>query len=233
MSIDKKLGWVKFHRKAVESSVFQNMKTWYVWSWCLLKANHKTNYFPFNGKDIMVERGSFITGRSKALQELHGITPQTYRSTIDYLKATNRITTKTTNRFTTITICNYDEYQDLNSLDDQQDNQQNNKPITNQQPTNNQPITTNKNEKNDKNEKNEENNARRKNSFMPPSLEEVKAFFKERGFTQESAVKAWNHYDLFNWHDTSGKPVLNWKQKMNSVWFKPENKIVERKLMIP
>ena len=116
---------------------------------------------------------------------------------------------------------------------DQQDNQQTNQPLTNQQPTTNQPLTTNKNYKNYKNEKNEENNARRKSSFLPPGLEEVKAFFKEKGYTEEAAIKAFNHYDLAKWHDTSGKQVLNWKQKMNTVWFKPENKIVVRKLMIP
>lgn len=78
-----------------------------------------------------------------------------------------------------------------------------------------------------------ERNKGKRSSFMPPSLEEVKEYFKFRGYTEESAVKAWNHYDLADWHDTSGKPVLNWKQKMNTVWLKPENKIVEHKLMMP
>lgn len=64
-----------------------------------------------------------------------------------------------------------------------------------------------------------------KKKFIVPSLEEVKQFFKEKGYTQESAIKAWNHYNFASWHDTTGKPVLNWKQKMNTVWFKEENKI--------
>lgn len=61
--------------------------------------------------------------------------------------------------------------------------------------------------------------------FIPPSISEVIDFFAERGCTQESAQKAFNHYDLANWKDTNGKQVLNWKQKMNTVWIKEENKI--------
>jgi hypothetical protein len=57
-----------------------------------------------------------------------------------------------------------------------------------------------------------------------PSLEEVKQYFDENEYSPEAAIKAYNHYSLANWHDVNNKPVLNWKQKMNIVWFKPENK---------
>ncbi len=63
--------------------------------------------------------------------------------------------------------------------------------------------------------------------FTPPELFEVEAFFCEKGYTQLASHRAFNHYDLANWHDTNGKPVKNWKQKMNTVWFKDENKIPE------
>jgi len=64
-----------------------------------------------------------------------------------------------------------------------------------------------------------------KKVFVPPTLDEVKIFFSEKGYTENSAVTAFNHYNLANWHDVNGKQVLNWKQKMNTVWFKDENKI--------
>lgn len=60
--------------------------------------------------------------------------------------------------------------------------------------------------------------------FIPPSLNEVKAFFKEKGYRLNIAQIAFDHYNLADWHDTEGKPVKNWKQKMNTVWFKDENK---------
>lgn len=61
--------------------------------------------------------------------------------------------------------------------------------------------------------------------FKPPTLQEVKEFFKEKGYMDKIAVTAFNHYDLAKWHDTKGNPVKNWKQKMNTVWFKDENRI--------
>ena len=66
-----------------------------------------------------------------------------------------------------------------------------------------------------------------KKNFIPPSLDEVKLFFSENNYKEEIAIKAYNHYNYANWHDANGKPVLNWKQKINTNWFKPEHKIPE------
>lgn len=68
-----------------------------------------------------------------------------------------------------------------------------------------------------------------KPQFIPPLIEDVISYFLENGYSEESAKKAFNHYSLANWHDTEGKPVLSWKQKMNTVWFKEENLIKPEK----
>lgn len=60
--------------------------------------------------------------------------------------------------------------------------------------------------------------------FSPPTPSEVESFFTENGYTAEAARRAFNYYTDANWHDAEGKPVLNWKQKMRGVWFKPEHK---------
>jgi len=75
----------------------------------------------------------------------------------------------------------------------------------------------------------------KKRIFIPPTIDEVKIFFAEKGYTEEGAIKAFNHYALANWHDTNGKQVLNWKQKMNTNWFDDKNKIStnEHKPMMP
>jgi hypothetical protein len=44
------------------------------------------------------------------------------------------------------------------------------------------------------------------------------------GYTKESAIKAFNYYDCAGWKDSKGNKVRNWKQKMQAVWFKDENK---------
>ena len=64
-----------------------------------------------------------------------------------------------------------------------------------------------------------------KNIFVPPTLEEVKSYFKEKGYKEETAITAFEYYNVSNWHDKNNNQVKNWKQKMISVWFKEENKI--------
>lgn len=87
------------------------------------------------------------------------------------------------------------------------------------------------NETNNTSSKKEEGIARplKKESkrFVPPTLEEVKCFFKEKGYTEESAKTAFEYYDIADWKDSKGQKVKNWKQKMFSVWMKPENKLKE------
>lgn len=61
--------------------------------------------------------------------------------------------------------------------------------------------------------------------FTPPTEEDVINYFLEKGYTEESAKKAFQYYDEGNWKDASGRQVKNWKQKMIGVWFKDENKI--------
>lgn len=66
---------------------------------------------------------------------------------------------------------------------------------------------------------------RRKKIFVPPSLLDVREYFTENGYKPDVGEKAFKGYNEANWHDSHGKPVLNWKQKMINVWFKDENKI--------
>jgi uncharacterized protein YdaU (DUF1376 family) len=67
----------------------------------------------------------------------------------------------------------------------------------------------------------------KKNDAIPMETvneNEVIDYFILNGYKKEIAIKAFNYYNEANWHDASGKKVLNWKQKMQSVWFKEENK---------
>lgn len=64
-------------------------------------------------------------------------------------------------------------------------------------------------------------------SFIPPTLEEVKEFFKEKGYNEIGAKKAFDYYEAGGWKDGKGNQVKNWKQKMLGVWFRDEYKINE------
>jgi hypothetical protein len=69
--------------------------------------------------------------------------------------------------------------------------------------------------------------------FVPPTLLEVKEYFKEKGYTESSAIKAFEYYESNSWKDSQGNKVKSWKQKMIGVWFKDENKSFESNVSKP
>lgn len=65
-----------------------------------------------------------------------------------------------------------------------------------------------------------------------PTLTQVQEYFTANGFQKELATRAYNMYNtsvednpkLKYWRDSRDNPIKNWKLKMQSVWFKNENK---------
>lgn len=64
--------------------------------------------------------------------------------------------------------------------------------------------------------------------FMPPKLEEVEAYCKERN-NYVDAKRFFDYYSAGNWKDKDGKPVKNWKQKMIANWERNATKPIEKK----
>jgi len=58
-----------------------------------------------------------------------------------------------------------------------------------------------------------------------PSLEDVRAYFKSKGYSLEAANKFHEYYETTSWRGANGAPILNWKGKALSVWFVDKNKI--------
>lgn len=72
-----------------------------------------------------------------------------------------------------------------------------------------------------------EKKRRIKKPFIKPEITDVIEYFTENGYNNISANKFFNFYNVSDWFDSKGNPVINWKQKAQSVWFKDENKIQE------
>jgi hypothetical protein len=102
-----------------------------------------------------------LTGWSQ-ISKGTGLTRQEIRARLELLKNLEILTIKTTNRFSIITICNYDHYQD--SIVERQPTD---KPPSNQQ------ATTNKNDKNEKN-----NNGRSRKE-TDPRVKEFLTYWEE------------------------------------------------------
>lgn len=109
--------YVKLFRKSLESTVFQNANLWQVWSYCMMRANHKTTSILFEGKEIILQPGQFICGRyegSKACK----MKPSTFRNQITKLKQVKCLDTKSDNKKSIITIVNWNRYQGSLNLSD-------------------------------------------------------------------------------------------------------------------
>lgn len=62
---------------------------------------------------------------------------------------------------------------------------------------------------------------RNRKQFTPPTIAEIEAYIKEKGLNV-NPTKFFTYFDASNWVDSTGKPVLNWKQKL-IVWDSHEN----------
>lgn len=145
-------GYVKLWRKTLDSGILKNPELFLFWAWCLMKATHKPCKTLVGFQEIELNPGQFIFGRNKAAVELR-LTPMKVRTCVQSLSNMKNITIKSTNKFSIITIANWECYQSEQNEINQQVSQQ----LTSKQPANNQQLTTNKNDKNNKNEKNDKN----------------------------------------------------------------------------
>jgi len=73
-----------------------------------------------------------------------------------------------------------------------------------------------------------ENKDKEKKRFVPPTLDEIELFCKERN-NGVDAKRVFDYYNSANWKDGRGNQVKNWKQKIIAVWErsaeKPTNKV--------
>lgn len=101
-------GFVKIHRKMLQWGWYQDSDVKSVFLHLLLTASYKET--EWMGKKI--HKGQVVVGTEKMAAEL-GLTRQTVRTAISKLKSTNEITTESTNKFTIVTLVNWEEYQIL------------------------------------------------------------------------------------------------------------------------
>ena len=141
-------GFIKLWRKSIDSAVFQDANLWKLWTWCLIRANHKDVFVPIKtgrGQTVIeLKRGQFIFGRRTAAKALK-MKPSTIGYRLQILEKLQNLDRQVNHHFTIVTIRNYDKYNDIkNNLDRQ---------VNHQLSTNCPPTDTDKNVKNYKNEK--------------------------------------------------------------------------------
>lgn len=119
-------GWIKLHKKLLNNPIFLNPKILQLFLYCLLSANYEEKRFLWNGKEQIVPRGSFITGRKRIAEETKQAETTIHRS-LKVLSDLGMIFQHTNNKFTLIEVVNYHIYQ----VSDLESEQQLNNTFTN------------------------------------------------------------------------------------------------------
>jgi hypothetical protein len=126
-------GWIKLHRRLLNWEWFTTPNMTQLFIYLLLTATHKDGKF----KGYNIKRGQTVVGLT-SLNKKTGISVRSLRTCINRLKSTGEITVQATNKFSIITICNYDSYNDnKNGSDRVSDMQADNQPTGNRQATDN------------------------------------------------------------------------------------------------
>ncbi|EOH58841.1 hypothetical protein [Enterococcus mundtii] len=143
------LGYIKLYRKVTSSFVWTNSDMFKLWILCLMKASHEDRKFLFNGQEVRLTSGQFVTGAHAIAKEYNEGVPSdkaiAWRTLWRWLKKFENeelLTIQSNARYSVITIINWSDYQSSD------------KPVTSDGQSNDKPVTTNKNDKNDKNDKN-------------------------------------------------------------------------------
>lgn len=144
-------GWIKLHRCLIKKAIWKNHNLFRVFSWCLLKANWQEEYEEMVGMTkVVLNPGQFVFGRFKAAKEL-GLKPSTLVDCLKWLKTNTTIDIKSNNKFSVITVINWELYQsDEDEPDTKSDTKSDNTPTTSRQQ-----ADTNKNTKKSKKSKKE------------------------------------------------------------------------------
>lgn len=129
-------GWICLYRVFQEWQWYKDVETSHLFVNLLLNANHKAG--EWRGEKI--ERGQQITSLD-SLVERTGLSKQTVRTSLKRLEKTGEIIKVSNTRFSKITICNYNKYQDISD----ESNTLSNTQVTHDQHTANTPLTLNNN----------------------------------------------------------------------------------------
>lgn len=137
-------GWIKVHREMLAWEWYQDANTMRVFLHLLLTANYEDKKY----KGVLIKRGQCMISVKKLSEDLRQTVRQT-RTALDHLKSTGEVTIESTNKFSLITITNYEKFQGVEQIDkavdnfrnDKQNDMQSDKQTANKQPKSDKQTT--------------------------------------------------------------------------------------------
>ena len=177
-------GYIFLHRKTQKHWVFERSEYLKAWIQMLFDATHQDYEVLVGNQLVRLKRGQFIFGR-KAFAKKTGLSERSVRTLINRLKKSQMIDQQTTNKFSIISILNYDDYQTGVHQ------------TSSKRPTGDQQATTNNNNNN--------NN----NISAAPKLLEVEQYFHDKNCL-ELAEEFFEYWSEREWKK-NGKPLARWR----------------------
>lgn len=205
------MDYIKLSRKILEWEWWSDINTCRLFIYCLLKANWKDARF----KGMVIPKGSFVSSIPK-LSEETSLTVREVRTAISHLKTTGEVTYKSCSKYTVFTVKNYCEYQSSDMQNDRQ--------ATGKRHSNDMLTTTIEEYKEGKNIEKEEPKGSKK-KFEPPSVDDVRAYCKDRG-NKVDPQKFVDFYSAKGWMIGKNK-MKDWKAAVRT-WEKSENKVASK-----
>lgn len=105
-------GYFLVYRKLFSHEIGENPLTVALWIRLLSEASYENKEVFWDTQSIQVKRGQIITSIDK-LSKWLGVSRRTTKRILDALQMVQQINIKTTNKYTVISIQNYDKYQIL------------------------------------------------------------------------------------------------------------------------
>lgn len=149
-------GWVKIFRNLINWEWYDDIYVKVVFLHLIITANYEEKIW----HGIHIKRGQVLTSRKHLSEDLK-LSEQQVRTALKKLEKTKEITINTTNKYTLVTIENYDFYQERG--DKTTNSLTSNQPATNQQLTSNQPATNHNIRKKEIKKENKERSINKKN----------------------------------------------------------------------
>lgn len=114
-------GWISLYRQITDNWIWKSKEPFdkrSAWISLLLKANHKDTKVMIDGKPVEIKRGSFITSELKLSSEWQWGRKKV-RLFLKSLEQDQMLSKNGTTRYTTLTIENWELYQNREQLKEQ------------------------------------------------------------------------------------------------------------------
>lgn len=229
-------GFIVLFRKFLDWEWYDDHNTKIVFLHCLLIANHKDKKY----RGTVVKKGTFLTSY-ELLAAQCGLTVSKVRTSLEKLKMTNELAINSTRQGTVISVVKWADYQDYTPSDNQPNSTQVDSEIANESQTNRKRVATNNNDNNvtsinnkeiieaEKNQKIQEELPTDSKEFIPPTLEQVSDYCKQRNNTidPEAFIDYYQLNDWFVGKNKNKQKMKDWKASVRT-WERNDKKKVEK-----